>query len=129
MARRAVSLSNEVQLVMDALRGVHAITRKFIEGYGMETELPETIAALLVLLVERLRLADRVLRGTADPHLLWCSENDASMAREGDDHLLSAWSEKKLARHHRAELKRAKVRLHEKRAKAQRTRPTGEGIT
>jgi hypothetical protein len=129
LAKRAVSLSNEVQLVMDAVRGVHALTRKFIDSYGMETELPETISALLVVLVERLRLADRVLRGSEDPHLLWCPENDASTAREGDDHVLPAWSDKRLARHHRTELKRAKVRLHETQPKAKPTRSTGKPTT
>lgn len=105
---------------MDATRGVHAITRKFIESYGMEKELPETISALLVLLIERLRLVDRVVRGDVDPRLLWCSENDAaSRYIEAQDTQLSAWSDKKLARHHRAELKRAKTRLREKVAKAQ----------
>lgn len=127
MSRRAVSLSNEVQLVMDAIRGVHGLTRKFIESYGMETDLPETISALLVVLIERLRLADRVLRGTVDPLVLWCLENDASVAREGDDHVLPVWSDKKLARHHRAELRRAKTRLRDKRAKIQGSRPAKEG--
>jgi hypothetical protein len=36
---------------VDAVRGVHALTRKLIEGYGIESDLPETISALLVLMV------------------------------------------------------------------------------
>jgi len=113
MRRKTVSLSSEVQLVIEATRGVHALTRRFIESYGMETELPESIAALLVVLIERLRLVDKVIRGTVDPHLAWCVENDA--ARFGDpkekDLVLTEWSERRMARHHRAEWKRAKARL------------------
>jgi hypothetical protein len=117
LAQRAVSLSNEVQLVVDAIRGVHALTQKFIEPYGTEKELPETISALLVIVVERLRLLDRVVRGDVDPLLLWCSENEAAMAREGNDHVLPVWSSKELAHHHWTGLKRAKIRLRDDRAK------------
>jgi hypothetical protein len=69
VAKRTIILSNELQVLMDGVRGVHALTRWFIDSYGMKTELPEIISALLVVLVERLRLVARVVRGTVDPRL------------------------------------------------------------
>jgi hypothetical protein len=71
---------------------------------------------MLVLLVERLRLVDRAVRGTIDPRLAWWPENDADLS-PGDpseeDVRLVAWSDRKLARHHRAEWKRTRRRLRQ----------------
>jgi hypothetical protein len=111
VSAKSVSLSNELTLMMDAIRGVHALTRKFIDSYGMETELPESISALLVVLHERLRFFDRVVQGEVDPRLAWCPQNDAASGfTDGEDFHLTAWSLRKLARHHRAEWKRARRR-------------------
>jgi hypothetical protein len=123
MAKRVISLSNELQLLMEGIRGVHSLTCKFIDSYGMETALPENISALLVVLIERLRLVDRVVRGTVDPRLAWSPENDSRLSpsdpRE-EDVLLQAWSERRLARHHRREWKRARARLKEKKTASDR---------
>jgi hypothetical protein len=112
---KVVSVSNELRLIMDAIDGVHHLTRQWIESRGVGTnDVPDTISALLVLLVERLRFLDRVARGVVDPRLAWCLENDTEHAPgdpSEDDLRLTAWSDAKLARHHRAEWKRAKRRL------------------
>jgi hypothetical protein len=113
MQRKTVSVSSELQLLIDGARGVHALTRRFIDSFGMETELPESISALLVIMIERLRLMDRAVRGTVDPHLVYCVENDASRSANPseEDLVLTEWSERRLARHHRAQWKRARTRM------------------
>jgi len=114
MKKKRVSLSNELTLLMDATRGVHGLTRRWIESYGMlDAEAPDAISAMLVVIVERIRLIDRVVRGTVDPRLVLCAQNQSLPPQEGDeaDVLLTVWSEKDLARHHRAGWKRARSRL------------------
>lgn len=120
---KTVGLSNELHLMMSAVHGVHRLTRHWIENYGMDLDdVPDAIAALLVMLIERLRLLDRVARGTIDPRLAWCAENDAERSPgdpSEDDLRLAAWSDSKLLHHHRGEVKRAKRRLRA--AKERRT--------
>jgi hypothetical protein len=115
MPKKTLSLSNELRLVMDAARGVQQLTHHWIDSYGTDDlETPAGIAAMLAVLVERLRLLDRVVRGVVDPRLVWSSENDATHAPgdpEEDDVRLEVWTDRKLARHHRHEWKRAKKRL------------------
>jgi len=122
MIKRTVSVSNELHLTMDAILGVRRLTRMWIDNCGLDIDdVPEAISALLVILVERLRLLDRVARGTVDPRLVWCPENDAdrSPGDAADKNLrLVAWSDRKLARHHRVEWQRARTRLD---AERQRT--------
>ncbi len=48
--RRTVSVSNELTLVMDAIRGVRLLTKEWIDSYGLDADIPHTISALLVLL-------------------------------------------------------------------------------
>lgn len=127
-AAKTVSLSDELHLMMSAIRGAHCLTRHWIENYGMDLdEIPDAVAALLVIFIERLRLLDRVARGTIDPRLAWCAENDAerSPGDPGEDDVhLAAWSDRKLHRHHRGEVKRAKRRLRA--AKERRTEQPAE---
>jgi hypothetical protein len=112
--RKSVSLSNELHILMDSLRGVHSLTRQWIDSFGDDPLVPDQISAFLTVLIERIRLMDRVVRGTVDPHVVWSPENDAEDC-PGDpaeeDIILTAWSERKLARHHRAAWRRAKGRL------------------
>jgi hypothetical protein len=114
MQRKRVSLSNEMHLLMDSIGGIHSLTRQWIDSFGHDHRVPDQISALLTVLIERLRLMDRVIRGTLDPHLVWSPGNDTKEC-PGDpneeDVLLTAWSERKLARHHRAAWRRAKGRL------------------
>ena len=115
MAKRIVSLSNELSVLMGALRGLRLLVQHWIESFGMDADIPHTIAALLVVLHERLRLLDRVAQGQLDPRLAWCPQNDAgSPVVEGEGARLGAWSERRLARHHRSEWKRLKARLRSK---------------
>jgi hypothetical protein len=110
---KSVSLSNELHLLMDSLRGVHSLTKQWIASFGHDPLVPDQISALLTVLVERVRLIDRVVRGTVDPHLLWSRENDAALC-PGDpaeeDVVVSTWSEPKPARRHRAASSRTKNR-------------------
>jgi hypothetical protein len=79
-----------------------------------DPDLPEAVASMLVLVTERLRLIDRVVRGATDPRMAWCPENDADGSPgdpSEDDVRLEAWSDRKLARHHRRQWKRARGRL------------------
>jgi hypothetical protein len=126
--KRNVSLSNELHVIMDSIRGVHSLTRQWIESFGHDPLLPNQVAALLSVLIERFRLVDRVVRGTVDPHLIWSLENDADLC-PGDpseeDVVLTAWSERKLARHHRTQWRRVKARLAKK-SSARDTRDRGE---
>ena len=124
---KGVNLSNELHLLMDSICGVHSLTRRWIDSFGMDAEIPQQVSSLLVVLIERIRLMDRVTRGTVDPHLVWSPENDADSCpgdRKEEDLVLVAWSERRLARHHRAEWKRARGRLRWK--KAPKTVPTEE---
>jgi hypothetical protein len=112
MLKKTVSVSNELTLVMDAVRGVRLLTKAWIDSYGLDADIPHTISALLVLLHERLRLLDRVVQGQLDPRLAWCPQNDAaSTFIDGEDQHLAAWSERRVASHHEAEWKRAKRRI------------------
>jgi hypothetical protein len=76
--KKQVSVSAELHLLMGAVRGIHALTRHWTESYGTEANLPHGISALLTVVVERLRLLDRVVRDTVDPRLFWCDGNDVS---------------------------------------------------
>ncbi len=118
--KKGVSLSNELHVLMDSIRGVRSLTKQWIDSFGMDADIPQQVSSLLVVLIERIRLMDRVTRGTVDPHLLWSPENDADSCpgdSNEEDVVLVAWSERKLARHHRAEWKRARGRLRWKKAR------------
>jgi hypothetical protein len=125
MRRKSVSLSNELHLMKDSIRGVRSLTKQWIDSFGMDADIPHQVSALLVVLIERIRLVDRVVRGTVDPHLVWSPETDADDC-PGDpneeDVVLSAWSERRLARHHRSEWRRLKTRLASKKSSAKETK-------
>lgn len=116
MPKKTLSLSNELHLMIGAMRGVHRLTRCWIENFhGMDDpEVPEAVASMLVLVIERLRLIDRVVRGVVDPRLALCPDNDVDLSPgdpSEDDVRLETWSDSKLARHHRRQWKRAGGRL------------------
>ena len=126
-SRKSVSLSNELHVIMDSIRGVRSLTKQWIDSFGMDADIPQQVSALLVVLMDRLRLVDRAVRGTVDPHLVWSPENDAHDIPgdpKEEDVVLVAWSERKLARHHRAEWKRAKGRLRLRWKKTPAKEPT-----
>jgi hypothetical protein len=113
MSKR-VSLSNELHTVMKGTVAIRILARHWIDssGTGAEVECSEALTSVVILLVERLRLLDRAVRGVVDPREVWCAENqgDPPNDRSEKDMLLPVWSDAALVRHHRAELKRAKVR-------------------
>lgn len=94
MPPKRVSLSNELHLAIDALQGVHALTRQWSDSFGSDPQLPDHVAATVSMIVERLRLLDRVVRGTVDPRLVWSPQNDKDSIpgdpRE-DDVVFSEW--------------------------------------
>lgn len=111
---RKISISNELHVVMDSIGGLHSLTRQWIDSFGQEPHIPDQVYALLTLLLDRLRLLDRAVRGTIDPHLVWSRQNDADLIpgdRREEDIILTAWSNRKLARHHRKEWRTIKRRI------------------
>lgn len=118
-----VSLSGELTILFEGVRGARALVEKITQNQCSDdkesAETANAVAALLVLLTERLRCLDRVVRGTLDAAVLVCPQNEALVpngeVREGEeDVVLRAWSEKRVLRHHRTEWKRAKRRLTQK---------------
>jgi len=114
--------------MMRAIRGVHRLTRHWIENYRLDVdEVPEAISAMLVVVVERLRASRS--RGSWDDgsaHRLVPGERRHPFPRDaGEDNVrLEAWSDAKLARHHRVEWKRARTRARtRRRTKEQATAP------
>lgn len=120
MSRRAISLSNELHLLMDSIHGVRSLTKQWIDSFGLDHDLPRSIFSLLVVLTERLRLVDRAVQGYVDPRLAWCPQNDAISAER--DILLRSWSDKVLAEHHENERQRAVSRLAPRKPKAKKRR-------
>lgn len=74
--RKAVSLSNELHVLIRAVDGARVLADRSTDSTLDDTSVPSSIEASLVLVVERLRLLDRVVRDAVDPRLLWCDEND-----------------------------------------------------
>lgn len=112
--RKRVSFSNELHVLIESIGGLHALTRQWIDSFGQDLHTPDQVYALLTLLMDRLRLLDRAVRGNIDPHLAWSRQNDADLIpgdpRE-EDIILAAWSNRKLARHHRREWRTMKRRI------------------
>ena len=114
--RKAVSLSREMHLLIRTVDGVREAAERLSESMSHDEGLSLSIASNLTLLKERLRLIDRVVRGAVDPRVLWCPENNALPAVEGDsddggDVLLRAWSDKRAVHRLRNEWRAAKRRL------------------
>lgn len=104
MQKRRISFSNELHVLMNSIGGLHSLTRQWIDSFGQEPHIPYQVYALLTLVMDRLRLLDRAVRGTVDPHLAWSRQNDADLTpgdRREEDIILPAWSNQWLARHHR----------------------------
>lgn len=114
MVRRKISFSNELHIFMESIGGLQSLTRQWIDSFGQEEHIPDQVYALLSLLLDRLRLLDRAVRGTIDPFLVWSRQNDADMIpgdRREEDIILTAWSNRRLARHHRREWRTVKRRI------------------
>ena len=115
MSKRSVSLSSELHLLVHATQATRILVERWCESPGRGDafgfdELPHAVSAALVILTERIRLLDRVVRGTIDPRLVRCAQNEA-LPREASDEQdvrLSDWSPRQSARHHRAAWKRSR---------------------
>lgn len=111
-APRKISLSSELHLVSRAIDSVRILSQQWKEDHFTEEELPRLAHALhatVVLVRERLRLLDHVVRDTLDPLLLLADENraDEHLYADDSDVVLTAWSTKKTAERLRREVERA----------------------
>lgn len=114
-AKKVVSLSSELHLVARALDGVRLLSEQWKELHLNEEDLPRVAHALhatSVLVRERLRLLDSVVRDTVDARLLFTEENEALGAPADDgDIVLRSWSVRKEAKKLRKAAERAERRL------------------
>jgi len=110
--RKAISLSEELHHLMRTIDGVRELAEQVGESAFHDGTLPLSIASNLVLVTERLRLIDRVVRGAVDPRLLWCVANDTLPPGDsGDDVVLRVWSDEEAVRQLRKEWRSARRRL------------------
>ena len=117
--RKAVSLSDELHHLIRTVDGLRELAERLNESTIHDGTLPLSIASSLVLVRERMRLIDRVVRGTVDPRILWSVENEAlPSVRDGDDVILRAWSDEETVRRLRREWRSAKRRLRRSKAGA-----------
>jgi hypothetical protein len=112
MEPKTVSLSGELHMLMRAVDGARDIAERLNESRFHDGNLPLSLAASLALVRERLRLLDRAVRGSVDPRLLWCPENDAvpllsDGTDDGNDVRLNTWSDDDVVRRRRREWKAA----------------------
>lgn len=112
MSKRCVSLSNELHIIIASTRAAKGIAEQLVEGSldATSDERHRALVAQLALLIERLRLLDRVVRGTVDARLLRCPENEATTfeSSDEDDVHFEDWGKHARARHHVRERKRTK---------------------
>ena len=119
-SRKAVSLSSELHVLASAIEGV----RRRAEHLGIDAGAEEgrdlqAIASQLTTLRDRLVLLDRVVRGTVDPRLLWCNENDAlppldDGIQDDEDVVFKVWSDRTEARRYKRLWKMARGRLRQR---------------
>jgi hypothetical protein len=108
-----VSLSDELNLILEALEGVQLLAKLQAEHHfvGKERQrATRATAASLILLRERLQLLDRAVGGFVDPRELLMPENRAVGADEEGDLRLPTWGTKRTMAHHKRELERAERR-------------------
>lgn len=100
MAKKAVSLSSELHLIVRTLDAVGLLLQQWAELHFSEDEVRRVapgVHATVVLVRERVRLLDRVVRDTIDPRFLLMVENRGEDPLPGDDDdiVLRAWSVEK----------------------------------
>lgn len=121
--RKAVSLSDELFHLIRTIDAVRQLAERLGEASFEEGALLLSIASTLLIVKERLKLLDRAVRGSVDPFILWCYENDGTEPLEGDkddggdDVRLWSWSDRRTVRRLRKQLKSAKRRLQRTRAR------------
>lgn len=98
MSERSVSLSDELHSLFKTVEGARVLVEHVIHSPDDEprysTQVAHSVVAILVMLTERIRLLDRIVRGTIDPQVIACRQNEALPIKEGDedDVVLTAWS-------------------------------------
>lgn len=120
MSKR-VSLSDELWILFQGIQGARGLVEKITQNQCSDDresdETAHAVVAVLVMITERLRLLDRIVRGTVDAAVILCRQNEAVPSEDAEPHegeedvLLPVWSERRLLRHHKAEWRRAKRRL------------------
>jgi hypothetical protein len=90
-SERRVSLSNELHSLLSAIDGVRNPATASLELEVPPRRALDQIEAILILVVERVRLLDRAARGQEDPRIVWCRANDSVSALEGADVSFPVW--------------------------------------
>lgn len=112
---KKISLSSELHVISRALDAIRLLSLQWKELHFVEEDLPRVAQALhatAVLVRERLRLLDHVVRDTVDARHLLTEENEAIDAPADDgDVVLRSWSIRKEAEKLREQAERAERRL------------------
>ena len=102
-----MSLSSELNLILEALEGIQLLTKLQAEHHLVGKERQRATlatAAGLVVIRERVRHLDRIVRGVADPREILIAEN---RGLAGDDEVqVATWGTKRTLAHHRREAER-----------------------
>ena len=93
MKRKRVSLSSEIHYLRLAIQGLRVLALRLIDAPedAEASRIATSLASLTMLVVERVRLVERAVRGTIDPRLVWNRENDAALTDV--QIVLDAWGE------------------------------------
>jgi hypothetical protein len=97
--RKLVSLSEEFGLIERALGAVRLLALAYVDqkvgGQADVENAPQAMAAVTVLVCERLKLVTRVARGTLDPATIHADHNDVTGCVEdgGTDLTLATWTQ------------------------------------
>src|ERR1039458_8066038 len=109
---RKLSLARELLLLagsVDALRMAAERKRDASRPDQSIHRFTSAMAGGLLILVERLRLVERIVMGAANPASLLCKGNQANRAEEGPG-IVPEWSPHEEAEHLAAELRGARYR-------------------
>ena len=119
---KKVSLSSELHVISRALDAIRLLSLQWKELHFVEEDLPRVAQALhatAVLVRERLRLLDHVVRDTVDARHLLTAENEALDAPSDDgDVVFRSWSVRKEAEKLRKQADRAERRLRDLRERS-----------
>lgn len=111
MSPRAVSLSQELWILIGAVRGVRDVSDGAMQSpSGSVAQVGAEVSALLTLIEGRLVMLERAMSGELDPALIRCASNAIPAGDDAPDVKLLEWSAKHAVRKAREELRRAKRR-------------------
>lgn len=114
---KRVSLSQELAALRGAVESIRLLGDAYVvENLGTDcdvAEAPVAMSAIASLVSARLELITLAVRGSVDPALMLAQHNDVSGVTDEPDStevILAAWTDEKVARMAREQLKRAEVR-------------------